>query len=100
MNDHAEAANALRSLRAAFGDDRVGVQPDPVMGSEDFSYVLEQVPGAFVFLGARPADVTDEGPSNHSSFARFDDAVLGDLAAAHAQLAWDRLTESPRVEEN
>jgi hippurate hydrolase len=25
--------------------------PDPIMGAEDFSYVLEKVPGAMFFLG-------------------------------------------------
>ena len=35
--------------------------PSPVMGAEDFSYVLEQRPGALAFLGVcppgtRPAD--------------------------------------------
>ena len=28
--------------------------PNPVMGAEDFSYVLQQVPGAMAFLGAAP----------------------------------------------
>jgi hippurate hydrolase len=99
INDPAETANALRSLRGAFGDERVPELKDPVMGSEDFSYVLERVPGAFIFLGAQPADVEGEGPSNHSSAARFDDDVLGDQAAALAQLAFDRMSDS-REEKN
>jgi len=61
------------------------------MGSEDFSMVLEEVPGTFVMLGARPDDVGEDGPSNHSSVVRFDDAVLGDQAAALAQLATSHL---------
>ena len=32
--------------------------PWPSMGSEDFSYILQHVPGAMVFLGATPADLT------------------------------------------
>jgi amidohydrolase len=92
INSPVEAANALRSLRGAFGDDRVAELADPVMGSEDFSYVLEQVPGAFIFLGARPAHVVGEGDPNHSSTVLFDDAGLGDQAAALAQLAFDRMT--------
>jgi hippurate hydrolase len=43
-------------------------------------------------FGARPDDVTaEEAPSNHSSIVRFDDAVLGDQAAALAQLAVQHL---------
>jgi hippurate hydrolase len=64
------------------------------MGSEDFSYVLENVPGAFVFLGACPPDrdpVT--APYNHSPDALFDDAVLPDGAALYASLAASRLAQ-------
>jgi hippurate hydrolase len=43
-------------------------------------------------LGARPDDVdADDAPSNHSSVVRFDDVVLGDQAAALAQLAVNHL---------
>jgi metal-dependent amidase/aminoacylase/carboxypeptidase family protein len=28
--------------------------PTPIMPSEDFSYILQRVPGAMAFLGARP----------------------------------------------
>jgi metal-dependent amidase/aminoacylase/carboxypeptidase family protein len=28
--------------------------PMPIMPSEDFSYILQRVPGAMAFLGARP----------------------------------------------
>ena len=51
-------------------------------GSEDFSFVLEQVPGAFVMLGACPPDAdADTAPFNHSAEAVFDDAVLADGTA-------------------
>ena len=30
--------------------------PHPIMGAEDFSYVLEKVPGAMAFLGVAAAD--------------------------------------------
>ena len=31
--------------------------PTPVMGAEDWSYVLQEVPGAMAFLGTRPPGV-------------------------------------------
>jgi hippurate hydrolase len=34
-----------------FGEDSWTALPAPIMGAEDFSYVLEQVPGAMFFLG-------------------------------------------------
>ena len=60
----------------------------PLMASEDFSYVLEQVPGAFLLLGATPPELPPDAVEfNHSPRAVFDDAVLADQAAALACLA-------------
>ena len=62
--------------------------PYPLTGSEDFSYVLDQVPGAFIMLGACPPGADPAtAPFNHSAEAVFDDAVLADGAALLAELA-------------
>jgi hippurate hydrolase len=62
------------------------------MASEDFSRVLEAVPGALILLGSSPADLDAADTEwNHSPRVRFDDAVLADLAAALATLAVRRL---------
>jgi len=67
----------------------------PVTGAEDFSYVLEQVPGAYVTLGATPVGVEPDGaPYNHSGRARFADEALPQGAALLAALALDRLSEA------
>jgi hippurate hydrolase len=88
VNTPGETAAALAVLGSTFGDDRVETLPAPVMASEDFSFVLEQVPGAFVFLGATPADIDPAvAEMNHSPRAVFDDEVLADQAAALAALA-------------
>ena len=91
VNDPASTADAIAELGQLLGTERVLPLVDPLMGSEDFSLVLQQVPGTFIMLGARPDEVGDDGPSNHSSEVRFDDAVLGDQAAALAQLALAKL---------
>ncbi|MFC7405634.1 M20 metallopeptidase family protein [Georgenia alba] len=94
INDAGMWEHAKGVLGEVFGAGRVTDRPDPIMGSEDFSYVLERVPGCFIHLGARPDDVPAEGaPSNHSATVRFDDAVLGDQAAALAELAVRTLTK-------
>ena len=91
VNDAAEAAFTLETLTETFGADRVVNAPDPVMGSEDFSYVLEEVPGAFVFLFVTPEGVDpDTAAVNHSPEVLFDDRHLPDQAAALATLAWKR----------
>ncbi|MEU4512858.1 M20 family metallopeptidase [Nonomuraea wenchangensis] len=92
VNDQDEAGFVGRTADELFGPGRYFVAPQPVMGSEDFSYVLERVPGAFVFLGACPPDLDPAtAPYNHSPEARFDDAVLADGAALYASLAATRL---------
>src|SRR5262249_20630781 len=48
VNNAAELAFAERTIAAALGPDRFIETPTPITGSEDFSFVLEEVPGAFV----------------------------------------------------
>jgi len=92
VNDAAEAAFAHETVAAALGADRVELAEHPITGAEDFSFVLEQVPGAFLMLGACPADADAEtAPSNHSAHAVFDDAVLPDGAVMLCELAMRRL---------
>ncbi|MDX3103935.1 M20 metallopeptidase family protein [Nonomuraea angiospora] len=93
VNDDGEAAFVGKTADELFGPGRYFVAPQPIMGSEDFSYVLEEVPGAFVFLGACPPDRDPAtAPYNHSPEAVFDDDVLTDGAALYATLAHARLS--------
>ena len=92
-NDPSRTYEAMRELRDLFGEDRVLQSRDPLMGSEDFSLVLQKIPGTFLFLGATPPEVDPETAAwNHSPRVLFDDSVLADQAAALAQLAFNRLT--------
>ena len=92
-NDPSRTFEAIRELRELFGEERVIQSRDPLMGSEDFSLVLQKIPGAFLFLGATPPEVDPETAAwNHSPRVLFDDSVLADQAAALAQLAFNRLT--------
>ncbi|WP_223622907.1 M20 family metallopeptidase [Microbacterium sp. EST19A] len=87
-NDPAETREVLAALDEVVGVERVTRLAAPSMASEDFSYVLEEVPGALVFVGAAP----DSGPLPlHSDNAIFDDAVLPLQAQVLAELAWRRL---------
>jgi len=95
VNDAAEAAFAGETIAAAFGPDRGETAQFPITGAEDFSFVLEEVPGAFVFLGACPPGrdpVT--APTNHSALATFDDAALVEGTALYAELALRRLAQA------
>ncbi|MCT1544971.1 M20 metallopeptidase family protein [Kocuria rhizophila] len=91
-NDDAETAFVAGTLAELVGEDCVRLDADPLMVSEDFSFVLQEVPGCFFFLECSPPELAQESPGwNHSPTVLFDDAVLGTQAAALAELAWRRL---------
>ena len=92
VNDGAELAFARQTVADVLGDGRYIAAPNPLTGSEDFSYVLEQVPGAFMMLGACAPEIDPfAAPFNHSAEATFDDAVIPDGTALYAELALRRL---------
>ena len=92
----AEEVNGFASVvNEVHGDGKFIELPNPVTGSEDFSRVLDRVPGTMAFLGACPADRDlMTAPYNHSPEAAFDDAVLPDGAAVYAEWALHRLGQS------
>jgi metal-dependent amidase/aminoacylase/carboxypeptidase family protein len=92
VNDATEAAFARDTVAGLFGAERATIMSHPIPGAEDFSYVLQEVPGAFVFLGACPDEADPlTAPSNHSARAMFDDSVLADGTTLLAELALQKL---------
>jgi hippurate hydrolase len=60
----------------------------PIMPAEDWSFVLQRIPGVMVDLGARPRDRELEGyPQNHSSTVVFDEDAMAVGAALYAKAA-------------
>ena len=51
VNSERESAFAARVGERVFGKGNVVTDPEPTMGGEDFSYMLLERPGAYVFLG-------------------------------------------------
>lgn len=51
VNHEAETEFAAGIARQIVGDDNVDDDAPPVMGGEDFSFMLEARPGAFIFVG-------------------------------------------------
>ena len=92
VNNDAELAFAAETVGDVLGAGRYVAAPNPIPGAEDFSYVLNEVPGAYLMLGAVPASADPlTAPFNHSAYAVFDDAALPDGAALYAALALGRL---------
>ncbi|MGP3970438.1 M20 metallopeptidase family protein [Streptomyces sp. 6N223] len=95
VNDHAEAEFAAGTVRETMGEERFTPMPHPILGAEDFSRVIDEVPGAMIFLGATlPGLDPETAPSNHSPLAAFDEAVLPDGTALYAELAARRLARA------
>lgn len=92
VNTPAEADRAARVAAEIVGPRGFMTAPRPIPGSEDFSYVLQQVPGTYLGLGATPRG-TDPATAayNHSAQARFDESALPVGAAVLAGIALDRL---------
>jgi len=82
MNHAQEAAVAADVARDVVGTERVDDRTMPLMGGEDFAFMLEARPGAFVFLGM------GDGNDCHHPAYRFNDNVLG-----HGASYWVRLVE-------
>src|SRR6185312_11986266 len=52
INDGAAASHAVEAIRGELGSEAVG-EVGPSMGSEDFAFVLDEVPGSMIRLGVR-----------------------------------------------
>ena len=87
-NDDEFAAFVLDVARDLVGGDAVEPLKAPIMGAEDFSYVLQKVPGAMAFLGAVPAGRDPESvPQNHSNLVVFDEEAMPVGVALYAAVA-------------
>lgn len=84
-NTDAETALAIQVAKELVGEDRVTEQMDPLMGSEDFAYMLQERPGALLRIGNGP---TDGGNTLHSATYDFNDENL-----VVGSAFWARLVE-------
>ena len=82
VNHAREAGVAAEVARDVVGADRVNERAVPLMGAEDFAFMLEARPGAFVFLGM------GAGNECHHPAYMFNDNILG-----HGASYWVRLVE-------
>jgi hippurate hydrolase len=91
VNDDAEFVFARQAIVDLFGPERFRDRAHAECGAEDMSYVLNEVPGAYVNLSACGAADPENAADNHSPLADFDDSVLPDASALLAELAVRRL---------
>jgi amidohydrolase len=83
VNHERETSFAATVAREIVGDAKVATDLAPVMGAEDFSYMLEERPGAFIFVGNG-----DSAGLHHPAY-NFNDEVIP-VGTSY----WVRLTET------
>ena len=88
VNDAPSVDFALDVAESLLGEGNAVHMPSPIMGAEDFSYVLNQIPGAMVFLGGTPEGLNPAtAPPNHSNRVMFDEASMAHGVALYSSLA-------------
>ena len=94
INDHDDLNQIAHDAAVKlYGEEGIKEMPR-VMGSEDFAYFMDVVPGIFGFLGSRDAE---HQASNHNDCYDVPEEVLKRGAAMHAQFAADYLSaKAPR----
>ena len=94
INDHDDLNQIAHDAAVKlYGEEGIKEMPR-VMGSEDFAYFMDVVPGIFGFLGSRDAE---HQASNHNDCYDVPEEVLKRGASMHAQFAADYLSaKAPR----
>lgn len=95
VNDAEFVDFAQKTAIDMFGESKWLSMSAPIMGAEDFSYVLNKYPGCMVFLGVGPeeADVALNAAPCHSNRMHVHEAALASGVAYHAGIAWDFLQD-------
>jgi hippurate hydrolase len=93
VNNDSHAHFVGKVAAELFGNEAYMDMPHPIAGAEDYSRVLEAVPGSYVFLGASVDQDFMKSEVNHSPRAKFDDSVMYRGTALLSELAVRSLNE-------
>ncbi len=89
VNDPALGERMMPTLHKVFGEDQV-IDPGLITGAEDFSYLANEVPGLYFFMGVTPVDQDASiAPTNHSPLFYVDETALLNGVKAFVQLVMD-----------
>ena len=92
VNDADFARFVLHVGAELLGSQNAPEQATPQMAAEDFSYVLEQVPGAMMSLGTRPNGVAEgEAANAHSNRYLLEEEAMITGQAMYAAVALEFL---------
>ena len=88
VNDPRAVALVEAAVRAELGMGAFARSPAPVMGAEDFSYVLQKVPGAMSFIGVCPDGQDFRGACPcHSNKMELNESAMPAGVATHCATA-------------
>ena len=88
VNNAEQAEYAAGICEELVGKDNVNRNPEVVMGSEDFAYMLERVPGCYINIGNGPGE---SGCEVHNPGYDFNDDALPLGAAFFGRLVEAKL---------
>lgn len=91
INDEGMTKFAVQVAKDLLGEDKVS-QMKAMMGSEDFSYYLQKIPGTFVFLGVENKEKGITYPQHHPKYD-LDEDVLPIGTALHMAVALEYLLQ-------
>ena len=92
INEERSALLAQSVIRDAFGDS-VLFNEKPTTGGEDFSFYMENIPGAFALLGSGNKEKGSDYAHHHGCF-NIDEQVMKSGAELYAQYAWRYLQQN------
>lgn len=96
VNNPGSADFALDVAKEVVGDSSTVRLPNPIMGAEDFSYVLNRIPGAMMFLGGTAPDRNPATAApNHSNRVVFHEEAMVNGIAVYGAVALRHLTGLP-----
>jgi hippurate hydrolase len=87
VNDSGFVDFARAAATELLGPDRYIDAPSPIMGAEDFSYVLQRMPGCMMFLGVMPEGAAGHIAPCHSNRMLLDESAMAVGIAMHAAIA-------------
>ena len=96
LNDEAEASRARTAVTGLLGPDAATVLERPNMAAEDFAFYLEEIPGAFLRIGARDPGV-DPDPEVGTHSPRFHPAEESVFVGAAVLAETARLAAEARA---
>ena len=91
ITDEQMTAFVVNVAKEILGEDKISMMK-PLMGSEDFSFYLQKIPGTFAFLGVENKEKGIIYPQHHPKY-NIDEDILPIGAALHVAVAREYLKD-------